>query len=671
MPIATMRTPAGETGHVFTSIKARLIAIAAVAVVGVSAVGGIALNGAASVDASTAAAKLFEQRALTARDLRADIATLRGISTELSATRASPLMTSFEQMLKTTKADLDVLKATTSAAASSNEITDIAKLVDEVSAGYPPLFDAYRKIGVSMNDGLNATVGDLGMKLAAPIKSLTLGGGGEDAFRAAAALTTLRLAEKVYMADHQQDALGEIDLDIERLDRAIGRTDMEDDAKAAFKATLADYNKAMQTWITVDRDAFTRYGQVLGAFDKMDPILKTIASDAAAGLAEATARVEDTQATTRVIMIGTIAIVLVAAGVLSFVTGRSITGPIERLSRTMLRLAEGDNSVEVPETRRRDEIGAMARTLLVFRDGAIEREALGAQQIAEADAKTARARSVEDLVRHFEGLAENAIRHVQRTAAELDQASANLTRSAGDVTNDAGAAGNAMQRTAARMDDVDQAADQMSRSIVEVASRARKSSDVAATSVEQSRRASRSMTEFAEMAARIGSVVELIRSIAEQTNLLALNATIEAARAGEAGRGFAIVAQEVKALAQQTATATSEIASQVDGLRGTSSAVVEAIDAVDQSITEMADIAGVVASAVNEQSIIVEAMVATLNEARAEAGQGETAISGVRVVADATVATAGDVGGLAKNLGDEADSLSRELMRFIEALRAA
>jgi methyl-accepting chemotaxis protein len=179
------------------------------------------------------------------------------------------------------------------------------------------------------------------------------------------------------------------------------------------------------------------------------------------------------------------------------------------------------------------------------------------------------------------------------------------------------------------------------------------------------------MTEFAEMAARIGSVVELIRSIAEQTNLLALNATIEAARAGEAGRGFAIVAQEVKALAQQTATATSEIASQVDGLRGTSSAVVEAIDAVDHSITEMADIAGVVASAVNEQSIIVEAMVATLNEARSEAGQGETAISGVLVVADATVATAGDVGMLAKNLGDEADNLSRELMRFIESLRAA
>jgi methyl-accepting chemotaxis protein len=660
-----------KTGHFLHSIKSRMLAIAGVAVIGVSSVGGIALYAGAQVDASTKAASVLERRAMVAGALRADIAGLRGISTELAVTRSSPLMTTFEQILTGTKTDLTELKATTSAVASSTEIDALSKLVDDVTTGYPPLFEAYRKLGVSMNDGLNATVADLGMKLAAPIKSLTLGGGGEDAFRASAALSTLRLAERAYMAEHQQDALGEIDLDVGRLERAIGRTDMDDGAKAAFKTTLTDYAAAMQTWIATDRDAFTRYGQVIGAFDKMDPLLKTIASDASAGLAAAAATLAKTQSTTQIVTIAASLIVLVVATLLSMLTGRSITRPIERLSRTMLRLAEGDNSVEIPETRRRDEIGAMAQALLVFRDGAIERQALGAQQAAEAAAKSARAQSVDALVSSFEGLAETAIRHVLRTAGELDQAANALTRSAGDVTRDAGLASNAMQRAASRIGNVDDATRQIAHSIGDVAGRARTSSNVAQTSVEQSRRASRSMTEFAQMASRIGSVVELIRSIAEQTNLLALNATIEAARAGDAGRGFAIVAQEVKALAQQTATATSEISAQVDGLRSTSAAVVDAIDAVDHSITEMAEIASIVAAAVNEQSGIVDVMAATLGDARQEATVGESAISGVSDVAGATVATARDVGGLAQDLGAEANHLSSELMRFIQALRAA
>ena len=274
-------------------------------------------------------------------------------------------------------------------------------------------------------------------------------------------------------------------------------------------------------------------------------------------------------------------------------------------------------------------------------------------------------------MRRFEGLAEAAISHVQKTATQLGNAAGALDLSVSDVTRDAGEATDAVQNAASRILDVADAAGRIADSINDVAARARKSTDVAQSSVEQSRRTGETMAAFAQMASRIGSVVDLISTIAEQTNLLALNATIEAARAGTAGRGFAIVAQEVKALAAQTATATSEISAQVDALKSTSDAVATSIGMVDQSIAEMAKIAMSVVSAVEDQNGVIRNMSSTLADAKNQAAVGEAAISGVKIVANKTELTARDVGGLAKELGQEADGLSSELMRFIDALRAA
>src|SRR5437667_735481 len=107
----------------------------------------------------------------------------------------------------------------------------------------------------------------------------------------------------------------------------------------------------------------------------------------------------------------------------------------------------------------------------------------------------------------------------------------------------------------------------MASSVTEISRQVQESARIAGDAVDQAQKTNDRVYALSQAATRIGDVVELINTIAGQTNLLALNATIEAARAGEAGRGFAVVASEVKALAEQTAKATSEISHQVAGIQ--------------------------------------------------------------------------------------------------------
>ena len=100
---------------------------------------------------------------------------------------------------------------------------------------------------------------------------------------------------------------------------------------------------------------------------------------------------------------------------------------------------------------------------------------------------------------------------------------------------------------------------------------------------------------------KIGQIVDMIRGIAEQTNLLALNATIEAARAGEAGKGFAVVASEVKNLAGKTSEATKEIIAQVETIQTETRQTVDGIDAIVSKIADVQERSASVAAAVEQQ----------------------------------------------------------------------
>jgi methyl-accepting chemotaxis protein len=197
------------------------------------------------------------------------------------------------------------------------------------------------------------------------------------------------------------------------------------------------------------------------------------------------------------------------------------------------------------------------------------------------------------------------------------------------------------------------------------------SSKITDQAVQDARRTDAIVGALAEGAEKIGTVVSLIASIAGQTNLLALNATIEAARAGDAGKGFAMVASEVKNLANQTGKATEEIGAQVTQIQAATKEAVEAIRAIATTIDEVSRIATAIASAVEQQGAATAEIARTVQQTSDAAQAVTSGIEGVSQAANQTGVAADHVLTAAAEVSKQAGQLSGEVHAFVGSVRAA
>jgi methyl-accepting chemotaxis protein len=363
------------------------------------------------------------------------------------------------------------------------------------------------------------------------------------------------------------------------------------------------------------------------------------------------------------------AVLLFAAAMLT----RSITGPLGRLTGSLQRLAGGDLEASVDGEKRRDEFGIIARAVIAVRDtirGQMN-ERLKRDEEAKAAAEVERKKLLGGLAGSLEAQVKAIAESVESSARNLVDTARSMQAVSQAAQRETDEASQMSKMAAEHVGTVGQATGQLDGAINEIGSRVHESAKISQEAVAQAREANTIVRTLSDASAEIGKVVSLIQAIAEQTNLLALNATIEAARAGEAGKGFAVVASEVKTLASQTAKATEEISGRINAVVGATERAASAIDSVDKTVARVSEIAATIAAAVEEQGAATSEIARAVSETNHQTGQLAGSLGRLLDSANATNTSSRTVVDSASGLSDQAAALKRQVDEFVTRIAAA
>ncbi len=370
------------------------------------------------------------------------------------------------------------------------------------------------------------------------------------------------------------------------------------------------------------------------------------------------------------IMTAIVILSLIASMAFSFL---GISRPMMRLNGALGEMAGGNLDVVIPGAGRGDEIGDLAKTVTVIRENAEQKARDEADAKIRQDQIAAQQRKADmiKLADNFETAVGEIVETVSSASTELEASAGTLTTTAERAQELTTMVAAASEEASTNVQSVASATEELSSSINEIGRQVQESARMATDAVGQARATNDRVSELSKAAGRIGDVVELINTIAEQTNLLALNATIEAARAGEAGRGFAVVASEVKALAEQTSKATGEIGQQISGIQAATQDSVNAIKEISGTIEKLSEISSTIAAAVEEQGAATQEISRNVQQAAEGTQQVSSNITDVQRGASETGIASTQVLSAAQSLSGDSNRLKLEVEKFLDSVRAA
>jgi len=303
------------------------------------------------------------------------------------------------------------------------------------------------------------------------------------------------------------------------------------------------------------------------------------------------------------------------------------------------------------------EMAATAKELSVLREKALAAKSMQADRMSDV-----LNRFVQEMMDPMESL------HV--AAKDLNLSAENLSEMARQAKTDSATVASVSEATAMIVQSAAAAGEELARTIAEVENHAIESSRLAADAVNEVVHTNSTIDELAVVTKEISEVTALINKIAGQTSLLALNATIESARAGEAGRGFSVVAHEVKTLAAQTANATRDISKRIEAIQNVAHRSVVAIQGISHTIRDLDRFSVRIASAVEQQTEAAREIASNLTSASANVVDVNGAITKVEGVSVGTAQAAEMLTSASANLTNQAKRIHEQVRAFTEDIRA-
>lgn len=314
------------------------------------------------------------------------------------------------------------------------------------------------------------------------------------------------------------------------------------------------------------------------------------------------------------ILLGTALVIIVALAKTLFLV-REVTAPMKQVVEQLDEVAKGNVSRQVPASllERGDEYGALARSMQTMSSNL-------RSIVLEIDAGT------RNLVDTASQLNSNA-KEMNAGSQHANERAQSVAAAAEEMTANVASVAVGMEQTTTNLATVASATEQMTQTISDISHNSEKARQITQAARTQAHNITEQMQTLGSAAREIGKVTETINEISAQTNLLALNATIEAARAGAAGKGFAVVANEIKALAQQTATATEDIRARIESVQSSTQAGITEIEKVGQVIREVSDIVSGIATAIEHQAGSTRSISQNISEASVGVGDANARVA--------------------------------------------